>query len=106
MLADPHAKDELYKDFEFIDDVFGRALDHKLAVQARELEMDFFQRMRVYEKVPRAAAVTCDRCSVIATKWVDVNRGDRKAPNCRLRFVGRELKLDSRLDIFCGNASA
>ena len=54
--ADPHAKDELYKDFEFIDDVSGRVLDHELAVKARKLEMDFFRKMRVYDKVPRAAA--------------------------------------------------
>ena len=61
--ADPHAKDELYQDFEFIDDVSGRVLDHELAVKARKLEMDFFRKMRVYDKVPRAVA-TRDGCRV------------------------------------------
>ena len=75
--ADPHAKDELYHDFEFIDDVSGRVLDHELAVKARKLEMDFFQKMRVYDKVPRAAA-TRDGCRVISTKWVDINKGTRR----------------------------
>ena len=97
--ADPHAQDELYQDFEFIDDVSGRVLDHDLAVKARKLEMDFFRKMRVYDKVPRAAA-TRDGCRVITTKWVDINKRDQKAPNYRARLVGRELKLDSRLDLF------
>ena len=63
--------------------------------------MDFFRKMRVYDKVPRAAA-TRDGCRVISTKWVDINKGDQdqKAPNYRARLVGRELKLDSRLDLF------
>ena len=81
--ADPHAKDELYQDFEFIDDVSGRVLDHELAAKARKLEMDFFRKMR-------------DGCRVISTKWVDINKGNQKAPNCRARSVGRELMLDSR----------
>ena len=97
--ADPHAKDELYKDFEFIDDVSGRVLDHELAVKARKLEMDLFRKMRMYDKVPSAAA-TRDGCRVISTKWVDINKRDQKAPNYRARLVGRELKLDSRLDLF------
>ena len=53
----------------------------------------------MYDKVPRAAA-TRDGCRVISTKWVDINKGDQKAPNYRARLVGRELKLDSRLDLF------
>ena len=97
--ADPHAKDELYQDFKFIDDVSGRVLDHELAVKARTLEMDFFRKMRVHDKVPRAAAIR-DGCRVITTEWVDINKGDQKAPNYRARSVGRELKLDSRLVFF------
>ena len=97
--ADPHAKDELYQDFEFNDDVSGRVLDHELAVKARKLETDFFRKMRVYDKVLRAAA-TRDGCRVISTKWVDINKGDQKAQNYSARLVDRELKLDSRLDLF------
>ena len=82
----------------FIDDVSGRVLDHELAVKARKLEMDFFQKMRVYDKVPRAAA-TRDGCRVLSTKRLDINKGDQKAPNYRAREVSRELKL-------CGNAPA
>ena len=100
--ADPSAKDELYKDFEFIDDVSGRVLDHELAVKARTLETDFFRKMRVYDKVTRAAA-TRDGCRVISTTWVDVNKGGQNAPNYRARLVDCELKLDSRLDLFAAS---
>ena len=82
--ADPHAKDELYQDFDIIEDVSGQVLDHELALNARKLEMDFFWKMRVYDKVPRGAA-TGDGCRVISTKWVDINKEDQKAPNCRAR---------------------
>ena len=35
------------------DDVSGAALDPKLVVKARQLEMDYFRKMGVYHKVPR-----------------------------------------------------
>ena len=86
-----------------IDDVSARVLDHELAVKARTLETDFFRKMRVYDKATRAAA-TRDGCRVISTTWVDVNKGGpERAQNYRARLVGRELKLDSRLDFFAAS---
>ena len=41
-----------------------------------------------------------DGCKVITTKWLDINKGDDRNVNARLRIVGRELKLDNRLDLF------
>ena len=35
---------ELYGGFEFYDDITPKPLNHKLAVQARKLEMEFFQK--------------------------------------------------------------
>ena len=37
---------------------------------------------------------------MISTKWLDVNKGDAANPNYRARLVGREIKMDSPLDIF------
>ena len=37
---------------------------------------------------------------MISTKWLDVNKSDDVNPNIRSRMVGRELKLDNRLDLF------
>ena len=97
--ADPHSEDELYNDFDFYDDVSGRALNKKLAIEGRKVEMSFFKRMGVYEKVPRWHA-SRDGCPVISTRWLDVNKGDKASPDYRARLVGRELKMDSRLDLF------
>ena len=41
-----------------------------------------------------------DGCKVIATKWRDINKGHQRNPNYRTRLVGREIKTDSRLDLF------
>ena len=42
-----------------IDDVTGGQLDANLVVKARQLEMEYFRNMQVYEKVPRSWAAGC-----------------------------------------------
>ena len=37
---------------------------------------------------------------VIATKWIDINKGDETAPNYRARLVGREIAWDKRDDLY------
>ena len=37
---------------------------------------------------------------MISTRWLDINKGDQRNPNFRARLVGREIKTDSRLDLF------
>ena len=41
------ARGNIYDGFDFQDDVTGGKLDHKLAVEARKLEMDFFRKLQV-----------------------------------------------------------
>ncbi len=97
-LATPPEEDHitaLYEGLEFIDDVTGAPLDKDKAVQARKLEMDYFRQMGVYTKVMREAWM-----KVITTRWLDVNKGDEKSPNYRARLVGREIKMDKRMDLF------
>jgi hypothetical protein len=101
MDARPHEAevDNLYDPYEFFDDVTGRSLDESMAMEARALEMKFFKQLNVCEKVPRLRAAA-DGCKVITTRWLDINTGDDKCPNYRSRLVGREIKMDSRLDLF------
>ena len=88
--------DRLYHDCEFYDDASGLQLDKGLATRARETEMKFFKDMGVYSKVKRASWM-----KVIATKWLDINKGDIDSPNYRARLVGCELKgNDKRDDLF------
>ena len=77
----------------------GQSLDKDMAREARKLEMQFFRNMKVYEKVPRWMAAR-DGCKVITTRWLDINKGDQQNPNYRARLVGREIRTDSRLDLF------
>ena len=99
---DPHEQELLYDTFEFFDDVTGQTLDKKMAVEPRKLDMQFFGNMKVYDKVPRWMAAR-DGCKVITAKWRDINKGEKRNPNCRARQVGREIKTDSLLDTFAAN---
>ena len=98
-MVDPHEQELLYDTFEFFDDVTGQTLDKKMSVEARKLEMQFFRNMKVYDKVPRWMAAR-DGCKVITTKCRDINKGNQRNPNYRARLDGREIKTDSRLDLF------
>ena len=54
MMEHPQDEDEyedgmqqLYQEFDFIDDNTGKPLKHDLAIQARRTEIEFFRKMRV-----------------------------------------------------------
>ena len=70
----------------FFDDVSGHKLDHAMAKKTRTSEIWVSP-----AKVPRAEAIA-NGCKVMSTRWMDVNKGDDKAPNYRSRFVGREIE--------------
>ena len=38
---------QLYQEFDFIDNNTGKPLKHDLAIQARRTEIEFFRKMRV-----------------------------------------------------------
>lgn len=99
----PHGGTEhyewLHQGREFYDDISGEYFDKKRAIDARELEIDFFRRMKVYSKVPREEAKSI-KAKVITTRWLDVNKGDKDNLDYRSRLVGREMKRDQRPDLF------
>ena len=67
---------------------------------ARDLEMDYFRTMKVYDKCPRAEAFERMGKAPITTKWVDVNKGDDEEPNYRSRLVAREIRKKWEDSIF------
>ena len=91
--------ENLYAQMEFWDDVKGGHLDRAQVIEARRLEMAYFKRMGVYSKVPIGEARSLG-AKIISTKWVDTNKGSEQEPNYRSRFVGRELNLSDRPDLF------
>ena len=99
-MESPHEDERwrgLYENVEFTDDVNGgNALDKDKVIAARRLEMQFFKKMGVFEKVDRKE-VRSSGGKIITTKWVDTDKGHG---GYRSRLVGRELKRDKRLDLY------
>ena len=74
------------------DDVSNAALVPTLVREARELEMEYFRKLGVYERVPRSHQVHTGG-KIIGVRWVDVNKGDATDTNYRSRLVGREFNV-------------
>ena len=72
------------------DDMNNVFLDPSAVVAARQIEMDFFKKLRVYKRVPRSN-VRETSGKMVSEKWLDTNRGDKSAPNYRSRLVAREF---------------
>ena len=79
------------------DDVTNGQLDPDLVTKARQLEMEYFRGMKVYDKVPRSSAAGC---KIIRTRWIDVNKGDLASPNYRSRLVGKEYNDGVNPDLY------
>ena len=79
----------------FKDEMTGQVLKDKLVLQARDVEVTFFDKKGVWIKVPRRRAFERTGKPPISTRWLDVNKGDEEHPNHRSRFVARQMK---RLD--------
>ena len=73
------------------DDVSGACLDPKLVLDARKVEMQFFEDMKGYDRGDRAEMIRRGG-KIIKTRWIDVNKGDAAKPNYRSRLVGKEYK--------------
>ena len=69
----------------------GDILDLGLVQAARELEVEFLKRMRVYEVVPRTEIYKSGKGKAIKGRWLDINKGDSTNPDVRSRYVGKEF---------------
>ena len=75
------------------DDVSGEALLPELVVLARQEEINSFDKLGVYDIVPRSHQILTGG-KVVSTRWIDTNKGDSLNPNCRSRLVGREFNVE------------
>ena len=85
---------------ECYDDVSGEELDIKGVRKARKEEIAYFQSMKVYEKVPISEAYEKTGKAPILTRWIDINKGDKKKPLYRSRLVAKEFNTGARPDLF------
>ena len=74
------------------DDVTEAGLDPKEVWAARMLEMEYFEKLKVYDRVPRSE-VQRTGGKLIGVRWVDINKGDATDRNYRSRLVGREFNV-------------
>ena len=70
------------------DDLSGAVLDPELVQRARDVEMEYFRKMVVYNKVNRSEA---KGRKIIRTKWVDVTKGDSQMVDYRSRLIAMEF---------------
>ena len=74
------------------DDVTNENFVPELVHAARAVEMTYFSKLGVCEKVPRSHQVASGG-KIIGVRWVDVNKGDATDVNYRSRLVGRESNV-------------
>ena len=84
----------------FKDSVTGQQLPGGLVCAARRLELEYFEKKRVWVKVPRSEAFVKTGKAPISVRWVDTNKGDDDAPNIRCRLVAREIRKAGEDPIF------
>ena len=93
--VDPNEKELSYDPFEFIDDVTGQTLFKRMEVEA---EMQFFRNMKSTTRCPSGWPHAM--VARLLRRGGGINKGDQRNPNYTARLVGREIKADSRFDLF------
>ena len=78
------------------DEYTGQPLDPDLVRQAREAEIEYMHRLKVYVEATREE---CERdgCTPIPMRWIDSNKGDDTEVQIRSRAVLQETKRRSNL---------
>ena len=70
------------------DDVTNAEVVPELVKAARAAGMEYFERLCVYDRVPRSRQVSTGG-EVIGVCWVDANKGDATDTDYRSRLVGQ-----------------
>ena len=76
----------------FYDDVTGVQLSTEGVLKAREEELAWVHKAKIYEKRPLDECWSVTGKTPITLKWIDRNKGDREHPNYRSRVVARGIK--------------
>ena len=94
------AMEEGETELVFYDDVSGEVLDWDGVIEARAEEIKEFHKHGVYHKVPIQECYDKTGKGPVETKWIDINKGDKENPDYRSRLVAKEIKRDTRSDLF------
>ena len=86
----------------FVDDLSGKILEPNGVRQARNEEVKLFQEHDAYTFVPLSECLTFTGKKPIATRWVDINKGDETQPKYRSRCVAKEIHRGHGDEMFAG----
>ena len=70
------------------DDHTGESLDAKKVKEARQLEMEYYDKMHVFDKVPIAQCWGRTVKALLKARWDDIDKGTRY----RSRWVAKQFK--------------
>ena len=70
------------------DDHTGESLDAKKVNEARQLEMEYYDKVHVFDKVPTAQCWERTGKAPLKARWVDIDKGTRY----RSRWVAKQFK--------------
>ena len=70
------------------DDHTGASLDAKKVKEARQLEMEFYDKIHVFDKVPIAQCWERTSKAPLKARWVEIDKGTRY----RSRWVAKQFK--------------
>jgi hypothetical protein len=76
---------------EFWDEVTGEPLPAALVRASRAEELDFLKDWDVWEEVPVEECHRVTGRKPLGGRWVDVNKGDARAPVVRCRYVAKDF---------------
>ena len=82
------------------DDAKGGWLPPELVAKARDEEMGYVRRHRVYERVRRQVCLDETGKQPVKTGWADTNKGTAQDPNIRSRWVAKEFRTSVDPDLF------
>ena len=82
------------------DDVFGAELDPREAKRARQEEITYVRKMKLYDKVPIDECYRVTGEAPITVRWIDINKGDREQSNYRSRLVARYINTHTNVEIY------
>ena len=86
----PEQKDE--EDKIYVDDITGVQLPTDEVLKARDEELGWIHKQKIYEKRTLEECWEVTGKAPITLKWIDRNKGDSIYPNYRSRLVVREVK--------------
>ena len=75
----------------YIDDLSGKELEPEGVKKARLEEVEVFKSHNAYSFVPITECHAFTGKQPIATRWVDVNKGDENDPEYRSRCVAKKI---------------